>query len=233
MNRKDDSGKFDSKSAENSEEKETVEKTSSEQDKKICKDSEFDKLIEGKSIWIVVEKFLLPFQLAFGLAFLLYILFPDLIGKIGSLFVVYFFSPAGMEIGVAFGILEPPIGLGLDPFLVVSFMLVIDSLTAMFLIWNFDYTRCIPGIGRLVKWVQGKAEKKIQKSKRFERGSFVGIIIFVLIPLYGTGAIFGGILGKLLKMNPWKHFIAIFIGSIIRLCVMALFAVSVFNFFGW
>jgi uncharacterized membrane protein len=170
----------------------------------------------------IVAKFILPFVLALELSLILYLLFPDIISKIGTLFVLYFFSPLGMEIGVTVGISPEPTGLGLHPIFVVTFMLIIDSLTAMFLIMNFNYSRLLPFFGWLVWTVQSWAGEKIKTSKYFERGSFVGIIIFVLIPLYGTGAILGGIAGKLLEMNPWKHWFAILIGSFIRLSLLAI-----------
>ena len=136
------------------------------------------------------------------------------------------FNPAGMEVGVLYGFEFT----SLDYHTVILFMLVIDSLTAIFLIWNFNYSRLLPGFGWVVWVVQGWAEKKMKKSKSFKRGRFWGLIIFVMIPAYGTGAILGGIVGKLLKMEPWRHWLAIFIGSTLRLTVMAVVIQVILSF---
>ncbi|UCH88762.1 MAG: small multi-drug export protein [Thermoplasmata archaeon] len=223
----------DSKSSEESEEKPETKKPSLKSRLianyyawRKLNDEEYERLTSKESIWRIVIKFFLPFWLAIAFSFALYVIFPDDIDRIGKLFVVYFFNPAGMEFGVTIGIGY----LKLNPFLVVGFMLIIDSLTAMFLVWNFDYTRMLPLIGRLVRWVHKKAEQKIKKSRRFERGRFWGLIVFVLIPAYGTGAILGGIVGKLLKMEPWEHWIAIFIGSTLRLTLLALITLGVLEY---
>jgi uncharacterized membrane protein len=193
---------------------------------------EIDKvqLLKSAPISRILARFALPFVLALEFSLVLYLLYPDKLGDLGKLFVFYFFNPAGMEVGVLYGFEFTT----LNQYLVVVFMLVIDSLTAMFLIWNFNFSRLLPGVGWLVWVVQAIAEKKIKKSKSFDQRRFIALIIFVMIPAYGTGAILGGIVGKLLRMNPWKHWLAIFIGSSLRLTLMAViiyYALIIFNYY--
>lgn len=194
--------------------------------------NEIKNLTRAESIWKTLAKFTLPFGMALVFSILLYTIYPQLIGDFGKLFVFYFFNPAGMEVGVIYGTQATE----LTDYQVVGFMLVIDTLTAIFLIWNFNYSRLLPVFGWLVWVVQASAQKKIEKSKTFRRGRFVGLIIFVMIPAYGTGAILGGIVGKLLAMDPWRHLGAIFIGSALRLTVMAIVTSFIFDYFrsiGW
>jgi uncharacterized membrane protein len=193
---------------------------------------EIKTLKQSESFLKMFTKFSLPFGMAIVFTFLLYTAYPELIGDFGRLFVFYFFNPAGMEVGVLYGLQWTE----LNGFQVVGFMLVIDTLTAIFLIWNFNLSRLLPFFGWIVWVVQKSAEKKIKKSKSFEKGRFYGLIIFVMVPAYGTGAILGGIVGKLLNMDPWKHLGAIFIGSTLRLTVMAIIIDAIFNYLksiGW
>jgi uncharacterized membrane protein len=187
------------------------------------------RIFEKEYTSTIVAKFILPFVMALEFALILYILFPNHLGDLGELFVFYFFNPAGMEVGVLYGFKFTDLSYET----VVIFMLVIDTLTAMFLIWNFNYSRLLPFFGWLVWVVQASAERKIKKSRSFQRGSFVGLIFFVMIPAYGTGAILGGIVGKLLNMKPWLHFFAIFIGSSLRLTVMAVVIHFLLELMGW
>lgn len=196
------------------------------------KTRELKELKKSESFLLMFAKFTFPFGMAIVFAIMLYTLYPELMGDFGRLFVFYFFNPAGMEVGVVYGLHATE----LSNFQVVGFMIVIDTLTAIFLIWNFNLSRLLPFFGWLVWVVQKGAEKKIKKSKSFAKGSFIGLIIFVMIPAYGTGAILGGIVGKLLNMEPWRHLAAIFIGSTLRLTVMAIiisFIIDYLHSIGW
>jgi uncharacterized membrane protein len=190
------------------------------------KNKELKRLKSEESIWRIILKFFLPIWLSIFFAFACYFIFPNDIFNLIILFGVYFISPLGMEIGVPIGI-----GLGLNPFLVVGFMLLVDALSAMFLIWNLDYTRLIPFIGKLIKKTEEKGSNYLKKQQWIERLAFLGLVGFVMIPLYGTGSILGSIVGRIMGMDSWKNWFAVIIGSAIRLGVSALIVVGVIEFF--
>jgi len=189
------------------------------------KSKEFDRLLENESQMRMMIKFFSPFWLAIIFVFILIICYPNDVGNLGYLFFIYFFTPLGMEIGVSVGL-----GLGIDVHLVVLFMLVIDGLSAMFLIWNLDYSRLIPGIGRLIKYSEEKGSKALKKYKWVDRLAFLGLVLFVMIPLYGTGSILGTIVGRILGVDSWKTWFAVVIGSGIRLTLLAIVGITVLSF---
>lgn len=61
-----------------------------------------------------------------------------------------------------------------------------------------------------------KIEKKaILRSKKMENNQFLGLILFVAIPLPGTGAWTGALIATLLKLDRKKSFLSILIGVLI------------------
>lgn len=92
----------------------------------------------------------------------------------------------------------------------------------------------VPFILLMIRWVlkkmkdfrltAGLAEKIEQraweKSDQIGRYEFWGLLIFVGIPLPGTGAWTGALVGALLGIRFWKAMLAIFIGVLISAAMM-------------
>ena len=63
--------------------------------------------------------------------------------------------------------------------------------------------------------------KKIMKNKgSIEKYGFLGLVLFVGIPLPGTGAWTGSIIAAFLEMDRKKAFLAIFLGMIMEIIIM-------------
>lgn len=174
----------------------------------------FKKTVERNGI-IVFLKFVLPFILAGTISFFIYLLGPDTYIKLLKLLGVYMFTPIGSGIGVPFSY-----GIGIDPVLALIFMLTVDALSSLFIIWNFDYLKIAPFIGGIAKKTEESAIKIREKYPWIKRLEFIGVAIFVFLPIYGTGVIVGSIIGELMEMGHFKTWIAVMLGAAIRLGVL-------------
>lgn len=81
---------------------------------------------------------------------------------------------------------------------------------------------------KLLKGLVEKLEKKaLSKKDQLEKGEFIGLLLFVGIPLPGTGAWTGALLASLLGMNKKKAFISILLGVILASIIMMIISFGV------
>ena len=77
----------------------------------------------------------------------------------------------------------------------------------------------IPGFGKFAVWIRQKADKNKGQIEKF---GFWGLVLFVGIPLPGTGAWTGSLVAALLHMKFGKAIGAILIGIIMATVIMSL-----------
>ena len=77
----------------------------------------------------------------------------------------------------------------------------------------------IPGHGKFAVWIRQKADKNKGQIEKF---GFWGLVLFVGIPLPGTGAWTGSLVAALLHMKFGKAIGAILIGIIMATVIMSL-----------
>ncbi len=82
-----------------------------------------------------------------------------------------------------------------------------------------DLMEQIPFLDRIALWVRAKADKH---KGQVETYGFWGLVLFVGIPLPGTGAWTGSLVASLLHMKIRKSFPAILLGIIIATVIMSL-----------
>tara|TARA_B100000614_G_scaffold65278_1_gene57830 strand:- start:2271 stop:2747 length:477 start_codon:yes stop_codon:yes gene_type:complete len=112
-------------------------------------------------------------------------------------------------------------GLGLSWFDSYIYSLVGNSLIALILLFIISFIgrsniraffKKIPFLGYLyLKWEQ----RSIEKSKSFKNLSFLGLTLFVGIPLPVTGAWTAVLISVILKLNPIKSYLFITYGLFI------------------
>ena len=98
------------------------------------------------------------------------------------------------------------------------------------LIWGSDKKV----IGKFFKWCLEKGEKggkKLQK-KAGKQGSFLALLLFVGIPLPGTGAWTGTLAASILDMDFKTSIIAVMLGVILAGIIMGLASAGVFGALG-
>jgi len=121
------------------------------------------------------------------------------------------------------------IGMGFDTWFVFLFVLIFNLLIIPITYYGLEifYTRFFIRFKicrTLVERVRNKGEKYIRKY------GIPGLIIFVGIPLPGTGAYSGTILAWLFGMKKFEAFVSIAIGVLIAAVCVMLFSVGFFNY---
>ncbi len=84
---------------------------------------------------------------------------------------------------------------------------------------------------KLVKLVNKLEEKGRSKISQIEKYKNIGLIIFVGIPLPGTGAWTGALAASLMKMKFKPAILSILIGSLLADLIMCLISYGVLGFF--
>ncbi len=83
---------------------------------------------------------------------------------------------------------------------------------------------------KLFKGIVERLEKKAMKNKgKFEKGEFIALILFVGIPLPGTGAWTGALIASVMNMNKKKAMLAITIGILMASVIMMLLSYGLIN----
>lgn len=80
--------------------------------------------------------------------------------------------------------------------------------------WMKNYKK----LGKIALWFENKAMKKKDKIEKYE---FWGLVLFVGIPLPGTGAWTGSLIAALLNIDFKKSFSAVFVGIIMATIIMS------------
>lgn len=156
-------------------------------------------------------KLLFPLAWLAGGALALTVVFWPLRYRIWS-FVGIYFAPLGIETGIPYGLFL----MDLHPLLLIAIVLYVDLFGGLFLVWNLDHLTRIPKVGGWITRVETKSAEKWAKHRRLRDLGVVGLGIFVMLPISGSGAIPGAIIGRLGGF-PWGlTWLAIFVGSGIR-----------------
>ena len=128
---------------------------------------------------------------------------------LSQLMLVYFVPPFGKGTVIPGGIVA-----GIDPWTLAVATAFVDIAVGVFLTWNFDLAKKIPFIGSGITRVQRKGEAMLGSLRWLERASFIGIVVFVMFPFQGSGAVGGTILGRAIGLSPNKNLAAVTIGAV-------------------
>lgn len=94
-----------------------------------------------------------------------------------------------------------------------------------FILWFinpiFRHMRNWRHLGKVVLWCENKAHSKQEKIARLQ---YIGLFLFVGVPVPGTGAWMGCLIAALLDMDKKKSLIAAFLGVILAGIIMLLFS---------
>ncbi len=111
------------------------------------------------------------------------------------------------------------------PALVVAFTTaVVDMIISLFLIWNYDWVKRIPVLGKKLEETELRGRERIRKTRWFSKASFVATAFFVFIPFSGAGGFGGTVLGRLMGVKPYKVLLAVAIGASIEALLYAFLA---------
>ncbi len=133
-----------------------------------------------------------------------------------------------------------PIALGMDiPYWLSMVICVTGNMLPVPIIYFFARKFLVWGagrryIGRLCQFFLVKGEKAGQKlvAKTGRYGLFLALLLFVGIPLPGTGAWTGTLAASFLDMGFKSAVLAVCLGVILAGCIMALASTGVFSIIG-
>ena len=95
--------------------------------------------------------------------------------------------------------------------------------------WIFELLKKVPVINKLVFWLEDKTLKKRDKIDKY---GIWGLLLFVAIPLPGTGGWTGALLASLLHLDKKKSFgvicVGVFIAGLIITILSLIFGAVVF-----
>ncbi len=89
-----------------------------------------------------------------------------------------------------------------------------------------------PVIGKIFTWCLKKGEKGGEKLKKGGKGLYVALMLFVGVPLPGTGAWTGTLAASILDMDFKKSTIAVMLGVCIAGVIMGLLSLGIFGAIG-
>lgn len=124
--------------------------------------------------------------------------------------------------------------LDMNPFVgfVISFLGNIFPIPFILLLinWIFDVLKKVPGINKIIFKLEDKTLKKRDKIDKY---GIWGLLLFVAIPLPGTGGWTGALLASLLHLDRKKSFgviaVGVFIAGLIITVLSLIFGAVVFS----
>lgn len=123
--------------------------------------------------------------------------------------------------------------LNMNPFVgfIISFLGNILPIPFILLLinWIFDILKKIPVINKPIYWLE---EKTLKKRDKIDKYGIWGLLLFVAIPLPGTGGWTGALLASLLHLDKKKSFgvicVGVFIAGLIISVLSLIFGAAIF-----
>lgn len=139
------------------------------------------------------------------------------IGKIAATFFISMLPVVELRGGIPYGV-----GFGLNPWVAYAVAVLGNMLPVPFilLLLNAVFEWVKKREGFLKNIALKLEEKAISKKEKIERYKLFGLLLFVAIPLPGTGAWTGALAACVLRMNRKHAFVSIFLGVIIAGFIM-------------
>ena len=161
--------------------------------------------------YLTAAKFLIPVCLGVVFIFLVY-----LIGKGGylggkgdymTLYGMMFAGTVGGRLSLSMGVAA-----GFNPFFIIGIGTAGDGIAALWVLWNWDLIYRIPKVGKTIELAKIKEEEFFKTHRKIERGSFLGLVAFMLSP-FQIGGVYASVLSKIIGMRIIPAFFAILLGS--------------------
>jgi hypothetical protein len=131
--------------------------------------------------------------------------------QLGALALSYLFPPLGKESIIPIGIIEG----GFTKWQMTGLIIMVDMVTAMFISWNLPLAKKIPLIGRLIAWLERKGSKMLSDNPALKTISWIGLVLWVMVPFQGSGGITASIIGRAIGMRASYVISAVGVGAFI------------------
>lgn len=108
-----------------------------------------------------------------------------------------------------------------------ALLLLMDVLCAVLWAFHIDFAFQIPWAGPKFRALTSDGEFFVEKYPWMKRATFLANILFVTVPLAGTGSIGGSIFGRLLGLSRVATFTAVVVGSLLGNSLMYFFGAAI------
>lgn len=163
-------------------------------------------------------RLLVPPLLAVTFFILCFLALPlDRLLILGGLMLAYFIPPSGKESLIPIGI-----GLGIPWWLMALTLILLDVITALFMILNFAVMLKVPRLGPWMDKTTGIGREFMDQRPWMARWRIPGVAFFVMLPLQGTGGVGATVVGFVAGLTPVEILVAVGIGSAIESLAFAL-----------
>ncbi len=146
---------------------------------------------------------------------------------------IYLFLVAMLPIAELRGAIPLGIYWGLSPILVFIIAIIGNMVPVPLILLFLDgiekYLRRSEKMARALDWIFERTYKKADEKVR--RWEYLALILFVAIPLPGTGAWTGSLIAYLFKFDIKKSILSIFIGVLIAGLIVLIASLGFFNIF--
>lgn len=143
-------------------------------------------------------------------------------------FLVVYHSPLGMYMGVTSGAY-----VGLDIRVVIFIVIMLHLFGGLFVTWNSAYLRVLPRLGPRIQRMEHKARRKYDARPRLRDLGVVGVGLFTLLPIPGSGLVSGALLGRLLGLPWFPIWVAVVLGGMTRVITVTLVVYGIWEFTPW
>jgi uncharacterized membrane protein len=130
--------------------------------------------------------------------------------QMGAMSLLYLFPPLGKE-----SIIPSGIGYGFTRAQMTGLIFMVDVVCAMFISWNLPLAKRIPGIGHILTWVEKKGRETLDKNPRLHTVSWIGLVLWVMVPFQGSGGITASVIGRAIGMRASRVISAVGVGALI------------------
>lgn len=141
---------------------------------------------------------------------------------------------AAVVIFTVAGKFAPLVGVGEgSPFTALELATLVawmDISIATALVFNLPLAYRIPRVGPILHDLADHGRYMLETKPWLGRITFFGVVLFVMFPLTGTGAVGGSIFGRLLGLSALRTWCGIALGAIVGSFGMALFAEAITSF---
>jgi hypothetical protein len=131
--------------------------------------------------------------------------------QLGALAILYLIPPLGKESIIPAGIIEG----GFDKWQMMGLIIMVDVVCAMFISWNLPLAKKVPGLGRLLTWIEKKGTKILSDNPALKTVSWIGLVLWVMVPFQGSGGITASIIGRAIGMRASFVISAVAVGAFI------------------
>jgi uncharacterized membrane protein len=121
--------------------------------------------------------------------------------------------------------------IGLNQWELALMVVFMDTWAAYVLAYNLHHLYKVPRLGPWLHNVQNYCRYWLHEYPLMRRWAITGVVLFVVVPLSGTGAPGGALLGRIVGLRPRTILAAVFTGSILGCGIMVAFAAQISSSF--